>query len=118
MFVHAGQHDIAPLKILRSHVISQMASEGYDFRFQAQLRSVAGRDIDFPCAPCILHGSAQDSAYIGWLDKVSIDDRDPPYTKVSKLAKRHRTCSAQADNADMEVAKYILTVFTKREALS
>jgi hypothetical protein len=118
VFVHAGQHDIAPLKVLRSHVISQMTPEGYDFRFQAQLRSVAGRDIDFPCMPCIVHGSAQDAAYIRRLDKVSIDDRDTPYTKVSKLAKRHRTCSAQADNADVEVAKYSLTGFTKREALS
>ena len=54
----------------------------------------------------------------GRLDKVSIDDRDAPYTKVRKLAKRHRTCSAQADNADVEVAKYSLTSVTKSEALS
>ena len=52
------------------------------------------------------------------LDKVSIDNRDTPYTKVRKLAKRHRTCSAQANNTDVEVAKYSLTGVTKREALS
>jgi hypothetical protein len=118
VFVHARQDDITPFKVFRSYVISQMASERYDFRFKSQLRSVAGRNIDFPCAPCILHGSAQDAAYIGRLDKISIDDRDTPYAKVSKLAKHYGTCSAQADNADMEIAKYILTVFTKREVLS
>ena len=50
-----------------------MTPEGYDFRFQAQLRGVASRDIDFPCTPCIVHGSAQNAAYIRRLDKVSID---------------------------------------------
>jgi hypothetical protein len=118
VFVHAGQHDIAPLKVLHSHVVSQVTPEGYDFRFQAQLRSITGRDIDFPCTPCIAHGSAQDAAYIRRFDKVSIDNRDTPYTKVSQLAKRNRTCSAQADNADVEIAKYSLTNVTKREALS
>jgi hypothetical protein len=118
VFVHAGQHDIAPLKVLRSHVISQMTPEGYDLRFQAQLRCVAGRDIDFPCTPCIVHGSAQDATYIRRLDKVSIDDRDTPNTKMSKLAKRHRTCPAQADNTNVEIAKFSLTGVTKGEALS
>jgi hypothetical protein len=66
-----------------------MTPEGYNFRFHAQLRGVASRDIDFPCAPCIVHGSAQNAAYIRRLDKVSIDDRDTPYTKVRKLTKCH-----------------------------
>ena len=47
-----------------------MTREGYDFGLQAQLRSVAGRDIDFPCPPRIV-GRGQDAAYIRRLDKVS-----------------------------------------------
>jgi hypothetical protein len=54
----------------------------------------------------------------GAFTSVSIDDRYAPYTKVRKMAIRHRTCSAQADHADVEVAKYSLTGLTKSKALS
>jgi hypothetical protein len=36
VFVHAGQHYIAALKVLNRYVISQMTPEGYDLGFQAQ----------------------------------------------------------------------------------